>query len=75
MQPENLNAWVSIFRDVMLVLVGTFLMVFAVVQIREPTVLGIVMGAGATALGVPPWLRVRESARREEEVERWSHLP
>jgi hypothetical protein len=73
-QPENLNAWVSIFRDVMLVLVGTFLMVFAVVTIREPTVLGIVLGAGATVLGVPPWLRVREGAR-QEEVEKWSHLP
>lgn len=77
MQPENLSAWITIFRDVIIVVLASFLMIFAVVKIHEPTALGLVLGAGATMLGVPPWLRVRESAKKEtgEEAEKWSHLP
>lgn len=80
MQPEKLDAWVSIFRDVIIVFLGAFLMVFAVVAIHEPVALGTVLGAGLTALGVPPWLRVREAVKapkgvEEEDPDKWSHLP
>lgn len=76
-QFEDLSQWVTIFRDVVIVLLATFLMVFAVVKIHDPTALGLVLGAGATMLGVPPFLRVRESAKQtnDSEEDKWSHLP
>jgi len=80
MEPEELTEWVPIVRDVVIVLLAAFLLIYGVIAIQEPTVLGIVLGAALTLLGAPAAIRVdalrRKTARREdEENERWSHLP
>lgn len=51
------DGWVAIFRDVMTVVVGVFLLVFDTVWIHPPSTL--VMGAGLTALGFPVFLRIQ----------------
>lgn len=80
MQPETLNAWIRIFRDIIIVILGTFMVFYGVTRITEPAVLTIVLGGGLTLLGVPAGIRVDALRRSRKENgngngERWSHLP
>ena len=82
MQPETLAAWLPIIRDLVIVLLGAFLLTFGTLRIHDATVLGIVLGAGLTLLGAPAAFRV-DAIRRKEisekearlDDDRWSHLP
>lgn len=83
---DEWDVWVRIFRDALIVVVGTFMLVYETVFARTPN--AYVIAAGLAALGLPPALRLdlRTSAERKgrgrkpripdpEEEERWSHLP
>lgn len=59
MDPDAVRQWQRIFRDTVLVIVGAFLLVYGATSIREPTILGIVLGAGLTCFSAPPILRLR----------------
>jgi hypothetical protein len=80
LHPEEFRQWQAVFRDVLIVLIGAFMLLFETVRAPEPN--PYVIGAGLIALGVPPALRTDERLRRsrptddEEEAmsERWSHL-
>lgn len=80
MRPEALNAWVTLFRDVVMVVLATFILSYETVIISSPN--PVLIGAGLSLLGVPAALRV-DSARRKQQKEngngdddgRWSHLP
>ncbi len=78
MQPERLAAWISILRDIVIVFLAAFMLVFATTWIHDPTVLAIVIGGGLALLGVPAALRVDSRRRNTDEGQdddRWSHLP
>lgn len=62
MTPEALSAWVPIIRDLAIVLVATFMLIYEVVVKTDPN--PYVIGAGLTLLGVPPALRV-DTKRRQ----------
>jgi hypothetical protein len=75
---------VRIFRDGLIVVVGTFMLVFETVFAKTPN--AYVIAAGLAALGLPPALRLdlRSSGERRgrgprapdpNEEDRWSHLP
>jgi hypothetical protein len=67
MTPETLRAWQRVIRDFVMIVVGTFMIVFGVLTIREPTVLTVVLGAGLGMFGLPPVLRFDESRRNTPE--------
>ncbi len=58
------DAWMRIVRDTVIVLVGTFMLVFETVYVSNPN--AYIIGAGLVALGLPPALRLdtRTSGRR-----------
>ena len=75
-----MNEWVPIIRDLVIVILAAFLMIYGVIRVNDPTVLGIVLGAGLTLLGAPAAIRVDALRRRmnggkDKDDERWSHLP
>ena len=80
MQAETVNEWVPIIRDLVIVILAAFLMIYGVIRVNDPTVLGIVLGAGLTLLGAPAAIRVdalrrRTNGGKDKDDERWSHLP
>jgi len=70
---DTWDAWVRIARDSLIVLVGTFMLVYETVFAAEPN--AYLIGAGLAALGLPPALRMdlrtsaerRMKGRRDEE--------
>ena len=56
MTPEVFSAWVPIIRDIVIVVVASFILIYEVVFKQEPNPYAI--GAGLTLLGVPPALRL-----------------
>lgn len=78
MDPEEARAWVRIFRDAVIVLVGTFILVYETVADADPNL--YLIGAGLAALGLPPAFRLdareRRKAKDDDDVDdRWSGLP
>lgn len=75
MRPEDLNAWVTLFRDLVMVVLAAFILSYETVLISNPNPL--LIGAGLSLLGVPAALRVDASRRKSqrEDDDRWSHLP
>ncbi len=61
------DAWMRIVRDTVIVVVGTFMLVYETVFIQNPN--AYVIGAGLVALGLPPALRLdmRTSGRRTSD--------
>lgn len=76
MRPEDLNQWVAIFRDVVIVLLAAFILSYETVLISNPNPL--LVGAGLTLLGFPAAWRIdsmRRSRRNGDDDDNWSHLP
>lgn len=65
MDPETLRAWQRIFRDFVIVLVGAFILVYETVAAASPN--PYLIGAGLTALGVPPLLRLNVAKEKQRE--------
>lgn len=59
--PRVVREWVRIFRDIAIVFVATFMLIFETVFAPSPNV--YVIGAGLTLLGIPPALRLDEVLR------------
>lgn len=59
--PEEAREWQKIIRDVIIVLVGTFILVHETLGAGEPNL--YLIGAGLAALGLPPALRLDERRR------------
>ena len=75
MRPEDLNEWVTLFRDIVMVVLAAFILSYETVLISEPNPL--LIGAGLSLLGVPAALRVDASRRKSQrqDDDKWSHLP
>lgn len=56
MTPERIDEWVTIFRDVVIVFLATFMLVYETAFAGE--VNPYIVGAGLTLAGVPPALRL-----------------
>lgn len=61
LDPDDFRAWVRIFRDLAIVILGTFMLVFETAFADSPNPL--IVGAGLVALGLPPALRLDEAVR------------
>lgn len=62
MSPETARLWVSVFRDLSIVLTGVFLAVFEATAVSNPNV--YVLGLAGTLFGVPAVLRADEALAR-----------
>ncbi len=74
--PDGLETWVPIIRDIIIIALAVFAVVFGLLTIHDSTLLTVVLGFGLTMLGVPAALRI-DAARRKasDDDERWTHLP
>lgn len=66
MTPDDVRAWQSIFRDIVITVLAAFMLVFETVFAVDPNV--YVIGAGLTLLGLPPALRLDTWRRRGEKA-------
>lgn len=77
MDPETLNLWVPVVRDIAIVIVCSFILIWQTVFATEPN--GLLIGAACTLLVSPAAFRLDASRRRkakpEDADDRWSHLP
>ncbi len=77
--PEGLALWVPLIRDIVIIGLAIFAVVFGILSIHDTTLLTVVLGFGLTMLGVPAALRLDAARRKQngaaEDEERWSHLP
>lgn len=67
MTPSVVRAWVRIFRDVAIVVVAGFMLVYETVFVAQPN--AYVIGAGLTLLGIPPALRLDDIFRGQKDRE------
>lgn len=65
MDIETFRAWQRIFRDLLIVAIGAFILIYETVVAPVPD--PYLIGAGLTALGVPPLLRVNLTKERQRE--------
>lgn len=83
MNPEVIDQWVQIIRDLCIIVVGAFMLIYETVFTPVPNYL--IVGGGLTLFGVPPALRIDQVRRRKkgkegaepkerEFEEKWSHL-
>lgn len=56
MAPEEVKAWLFILRDFLLVVVGTFMLVYETLEVRPPSI--DVLSVGAALLGIPMVVRL-----------------
>jgi hypothetical protein len=70
MMTHTWDSWISRFRDVIIVTVGGFMLVYETVVVASPN--AYIIGAGLVALGLPPALRLdlRSSAERRANPRR-----
>ncbi len=59
--PESAREWLWVFRDIVSVTVGAFMLIWQTVLASHPDPL--IIGAGLVALGLPPALRIDERLR------------
>ncbi len=67
MNPAIAEQWVRIFRDVLLALTGTFMLVFATVWERPPN--EFVIGGALALFGLIPAIRFDEQRRKDTQKE------
>lgn len=65
MTPEKVDPWIAIFRDLVFVLLSTFILVFETVYAHS--VNPLIVGAGLTLAGVPPVVRLDGRRRKKKE--------
>lgn len=58
MSPETARLWVSVFRDLAIVLTAVFLAVYEATAVHDPN--AYVLGLAGTLFGVPAFLRADE---------------
>lgn len=63
MEPETLRKWIPVIRDLLIVAIAAFMLLYGTTYITEPGRLTLVIGGGLTLLGVPAGLRVRDWVR------------
>ncbi len=63
MDPDAVAAWQAILRDLLIVLLGIFMLVYETVFVVPNA---YIVGAGLTLLGVPPALRL-DRRRRDKK--------
>lgn len=91
MEPERVRKWIYVFADLVVILVGAFMLLYGTTRVADAGKLTLLIGGGLTALGIP--VAHRFDIRRRngngngthvtttpEPVElskddRWSHLP
>jgi hypothetical protein len=56
LNPDVVNAWLSILRDVVITMVAAFMLIYETVVKTTPN--PYIIGAGLTLLGVPPAIRL-----------------
>jgi hypothetical protein len=64
------DSWLRILRDTLIVVVGTFMLVFETVFVPAPN--AYVIAAGLVALGLPPALRLdlrTSEEKRRQDIE------
>lgn len=81
MDPEALNRWIPVLRDLAIVLVAIFMLLFGTIWVHEPSILTILIGGGLALLGAPAAIRAdtrRKNGKPTGEMDkedRWSHMP
>lgn len=82
LEPEDLEGWNRALRDCAITLVGIFAAVFAILWVRDATLLTIILGFATGCFGLPAAIRLDERLRRtrpqqqeSDFSERWSGLP
>lgn len=66
MTPEAVKQWNAIFRDVLITLLATFMLIYETVVAREPN--AYIIGAGLTLLGAPFAIRLDTWRRRADDA-------
>jgi len=64
MTPEELRQWQSIFRDLVVVVLAAFMLVYETVVAGTPN--AYIIGAGLTLLGIPAAVRADTWRRKGE---------
>jgi hypothetical protein len=62
LNPDAVNAWLSILRDVVITMVAAFMLIYETVVKATPN--PYIIGAGLTLLGVPPAIRLDRLRRK-----------
>lgn len=78
MDPVGWEAWVRVTRDVLIVITGTFILIYETVFVVNPNI--ELIGAALGLLGAPAALRLDLRGRgnergSKEDDDKWSHLP
>lgn len=61
MDPKAIREWQKIFRDLVIVLVGVFILIHETLTSGDPNI--YLVGAGLAALGLPPALRLDQERK------------
>ncbi len=64
MASQGVDGWITGFRDVLLVVVAAFMLVFGTIFVTNPALLALIIGGGLSAFGVPAALRLDSLRRR-----------
>jgi hypothetical protein len=56
LDPKAAREWIRIVRDVVILFVAAFMLIYETIVVRSPNL--YVLGAGLTLLGIPPALRL-----------------
>lgn len=90
MEPERVRKWIYVFADLVVILVGAFMLLYGTTKVAEPGKLTLLIGGGLTALGIPVAHRfdirrrngngngkpsVAPAPETVSKEDRWSHLP
>lgn len=67
MDRSTTDRWISRSRDILIVVVATFMLVFETVFARSPN--AEIIGAGLALLGLPPFLRLDLRTRSEKKAD------
>jgi hypothetical protein len=72
LNPDAVNAWLTILRDIVITLVAAFMLIYDTVVKTTPN--PYIIGGGLTLLGVPPALRL-DRLRRTKNGDSNPHPP
>lgn len=80
-----IRAWQKVFRDILITLLGAFMLISQAVLVDQPNAL--IVGAALVLLGLPATFRLDDIVKRADNngngdengngghEDRWSHLP
>lgn len=67
MSPEAARQWQAIFRDLVITLLATFMLLYETVFAKEPN--AYIIGAGLTLMGAPFAIRLDTWRRKADDAE------